>query len=328
VRSAAHFGRISSDDVARFGREALETESSGRNRLFLIEMIGAKGGDAGFDLLSDIVKSGGSDLFAEAATTLAVNGDPERAFATISSALQNPSVSEFDRGSLYQALGVIQTPETKQRLLDIAHDAQRSDFERLQGLKGLWHRPVDEALASELRGIVDSNAPGAMRAESLRMLTMNSESVPDLDVRSIAASDEDAVVRREAVLLGALQGGPDSREWLEERLLNDRSPDVKVAALGAMVMQAHYAGGGEAALDHLAHARKMTQDPQVLELISRGETMAKSYDPRRLDIELQGQAEAYNTISKYTKGPAQLEMQRQARYTEMMIQWMRSSSPR
>jgi hypothetical protein len=103
---------------------------------------------------------------------------------------------------------------------------------------------------------------------------------------------------------------------------------VKVAALGAMVMQAHYAGGGEAALDHLAHARKMTQDPQVLELISRGETMAKSYDPRRLDIELQGQAEAYNTISKYTKGPAQLEMQRQARYTEMMIQWMRSSSPR
>ncbi len=328
LRFAATKGRVSADDITRLGREALATEHSARNRLLLVEMIGAMGGDAGLDVLSDIVKSGDSDLLGEAATTLAHRGDPERALATISSALQNSAVSEADRASLYQALGVIQSPETKQRLLDVAHDTALSDTERLQGLRGLWHRTVDEELATELRGIIDSNAPAEMRAESLRMLAMNSETMPELDVLTLAAADEDDAVRREAVLLGALQGGPDTRAWLEERLLNDRSPDVKAAALSAMVVQAHYGGDGETALDYLSRARRMTEDPAVIDLIDRGETMARSYDPRRLDIQLQEQAETYKTIAKYVKGPSQLEFQRQARYMDALMRSIRANQPR
>jgi hypothetical protein len=93
-------------------------------------------------------------------------------------------------------------------------------------------------------------------------------------------------------------------------------------------MQAHYAGGGEAALDHLARARKMTEDPQVLELISQGETMARSYDPRRIELQMKQDAEMYGTVSKYVRGPAQLDMQRRARYLEMMVEALGTGHPR
>lgn len=155
------------------------------------------------------------------------------------------------------------------------------------------------------------------------MLVVNSESAARVDVKSLAVSDEDPAVRREAVLLGVLEGGPDARGRLEERLLTDRSPDVKAAALGALVMQAHYTGDGGGVLDHLGLARKLTNDAQVLELIAQGEHMVRSYDPRRFELELQADAEFYGSISKYLSGPAQRDMQRRARYLEKMVTALR-----
>ena len=50
-------------------------------------------------------------------------------------------------------------------------------------------------------------------ANGLAFARATEEPMPDLDVLSIAATDQDAAVRREAVLLGALQGGADTRGW-------------------------------------------------------------------------------------------------------------------
>lgn len=311
------------DELARLGVEALKSETSANNRLLIVEMLGSTGGDAGIDALRGIVTSKQSDLLASAATMLASSLPPDEALETISSALDDRTLSDEDRGALYQALGAIESPATGERLLGVAHDPQRSDVERLQGLQGLWHRPMDDDLSRELTSILESDAPASVRAESLKMLVVNSESAAHVDVKSLAVSDADPAVRREAVLLGALEGGPDAHGWLEERLLTDNSPDVKAAALGALVLQAHYSGESGAVLDHLGLARKLTNDAQVLDLIAQGEQMVRSYDPRRFELELQADADFYGTLSKYLSGPAQRDMQRRARYLEKMVTALR-----
>ncbi|MFN0243691.1 MAG: HEAT repeat domain-containing protein [Planctomycetota bacterium] len=320
-----HFrrGGVPPEEIARVGGEALRTEDNPRNRMLIVEMLGSSGGEAGLDALRDIVRTKQSDLLSHAASMLATKLPPDEALDTLSSALQDASLSEQDRGALYQALGAIESPATGERLLGVANDPQRSDVERLQGLQALWHRPMDDDLSHELTSILESDAPGSVRAESLKMLIVNSESAAPVDVKSLAVSDAEPAVRREAVLLGALEGGPDAHGWLEERLLTDNSPDVRAAALGAMVMQAHYSGESGAVLDHLGLARKLTNDAQVLDLIAQGEQMVRSYDPRRFELELQADAELYGSLSKYLSGPAQRDMQRRARYLEKMVTALR-----
>jgi hypothetical protein len=140
------------------------------------------------------------------------------------------------------------------------------------------------------------------------------------EVRRMAEEDRDPEVRREAVELGALQGGQDSRGWLEERLLRDRSPDVQAAALGALVVQARYAGDGDRVLGHLERVERSTDDPEVLALVARGRKMVSEYDPRRIDLELKGDADFYREVAPYTTGAARRSMERQAELYRRMIE--------
>ena len=164
-----------------------------------------------------------------------------------------------------------------------------------------------------------------MRIEALRMLASGETTPVGVDVRQIGILDEDPLVRAEAVQLAAMQPGEDTRGWLEQRLLEDDSLDVKAAALGAMVYQAHYSGGGETVSGYLSMARKLTDDDATLALIAQGEEMVKNFDPRRIDLELEQDAEFYATMAKYTEGPASRGFSRQSRQLRGFIQALRSS---
>lgn len=319
LRQAHDGAKLPPEEITRLSLGALQTETSDRNRVLLIELMGSCGGEAGLAQLADIVKSGTSGMVGSAATMLAVKLDPDRAREVLDDALKNSAISAADRGALYQAIGVVPGTESQKKLLDLAGDRSLSDSERRQALQGLWNQPMDEGLSKQLTDIVAGDAPGGVRAESLRMLAFSRPGDAPVDTRSIAESDKDPSVRQEAVMLSAIQPGQDKRGWLEERFLNDSSPDVKAAALGALVMQAHYAGDGDAALGHLARVRQQTSDPAVLAMIDRGEQLVRSYDPRRVDLELKREAQTYATVARYTSGPVQREMQRQADYYQRII---------
>ena len=51
----------------------------------------------------------------------------------------------------------------------------------------------------------------------------------------------------------------------------------------------------------------------------------KSYDPRRVDLELAEDAKLYETLARYTDGPAQRSFQRQARLLAGMVSTVRSA---
>jgi hypothetical protein len=122
-----------------------------------------------------------------------------------------------------------------------------------------------------------------------------------------------------------MQPSDDSRAWLEERLFQDDSMDVKAAALGALVYQAHYAGDGDAVLGYLERARKLTDDEGALAMIAEGERMVKDYDPRNLELELAGQAEFLDTVARYTEGPAARSFQRQAKQLQQIVASLRAT---
>lgn len=320
IRHAGLSDRIPAQEVARLGVLALAQEDSARNRILLVELLGSVGGEDGLRALQGMVESGAPGLLGPAASMIAVRMDPERAQETIERALSKDTLSPEDRGSLYLALGAVPGERGGELLLGAARDESLPDDERLLALRGLWNRPPDADLQRELVDIVESDAPGSMRAESLRMLALDGKEGTGLDARRIAVDDDDPAVRSEAVMLSALEPSADSRAWLEERLLNDRSPEVKAAALGAMVVQAHYTGNGGAVLDHLARARKHTDDPDVIALIERGETMVAEGDPRRLELGLRKDAELYRQIAPLTTGPARRSMERQAEYYRRMVE--------
>jgi hypothetical protein len=102
---------------------------------------------------------------------------------------------------------------------------------------------------------------------------------------------------------------------------------VKAAALGALVVQAHYTGDGAAVLDHLARARKQTDDPGMLALIERGEKMVAESDPRRLELGLRADAELYRTIAPLTTGPARRSLEREAEFYRRMIASIEALGP-
>lgn len=321
LRRAGLSGRIPPDEVARVGLAALEKETESRNRTLLVEMIATAGGEAGLGALESIVARGERGLVGPAASMLAVKMEPDRAQRAIEGALSGADLSPEDRGALYQALGAVPGERSGERILSTVRDEAMPGEERLQALRGLWNRPVDDDLRRELSGIVDGDAPGAMRAESLRMLAFSGTgSGASIDARKLAEEDRDADVRREAVMLSALEPNPDSRGWLEERLLRDRSPEVQAAALGALVVQARFTGDGDVARRELERVRRSTDDPSIRTLVERGERMVDEYDPRRIEFELKENAELYRDVALYTSGAARQAMQRQAEYFGRMVE--------
>jgi hypothetical protein len=328
LRRAGLSGRIPPDEVARVGLAALAKETDARNRTLLVEMIASAGGEAGLGALESIVARGEPGLVGPAASMIAVKMEPERAQRAIESALASPELSPEDRASLYQALGAVPGERSGELILSAVRDEQLPAGERLQALRGLWNRPVDEDLRRELSDLVDGDAPGPMRAESLKMLAFSEPSAAaSVDARKLAEEDRDAAVRREAVMLSALEPGADSRGWLEERLLRDRSPDVQAAALGALVVQARYTGDGAVARNQLERVKKMTDDPGIRALVERGERMVEEYDPRRVEFELKENAELYRDIAAYTSGAARQAMQRQAEYYRRMVEALGALAP-
>jgi len=351
LRAAGTDGRIPPDEIVRIGVETLSNEASVRNRMLLVEMIGSVGGESGLEALASMVEGGAPGVIGvvgPAASMLAVKMEPEKAQESLEKALASGKLSAADRASVYQALGAVPGDRSRARLLGAVHDEDLPDEERLSALKGLWNRPADAELRVELADLVQGNEPGAIRAESLRILTFSDGSVGDdahestsgqppsgsderdpasgggrrapVDMRRLAEEDRDPEVRREAVVLSALRPDDDSRGWLEERLLHDRSPEVQAAALGALVVQARYTGDGDRALEHLARMKKRTTDSTVLALVARGEEMVSEYDPRRVDLELRKDAEFYRDVAPYTTGAARQAMERQAEYRRRMVE--------
>jgi hypothetical protein len=327
LRHAGVAGRIPPDEIARLGIAALARETEARNRTLLVEMIASAGGEAGLAALESIVVRGEPGLVGPAASMLAVKMDPERARETLEKALASAESSTADRASLYQALGAVPGEGSGARLLAAVHDEDLSETERLQALRGLWNRPEDEGLRRELADLVDGGAPGALRSESLRLLAFSGGEGSGIDTKSLAVSDRDPEVRREAVLLSALKPDADSRGWLEERLLNDRSPDVQAAALGALVVQARYTGDGEFVRNHLERVKGLTDDPDVRSLVERGERMVDEYDPRRVELELRSDADFYRDVAIYTTGAARQAMQRQSEYYRRMVEALTALAP-
>jgi len=117
-------------------------------------------------------------------------------------------------------------------------------------------------------------------------------------------------------MLSALKPDADSRGWLEERLLNDRSPDVQGGrARRALVVQGALHG-----------RRRIREEPpragegidgrsgDARALVERGERMVDEYDPRRVELELRSNADFYRDVAIYTSGAARQAMQRHSEY--------------
>jgi hypothetical protein len=184
---------------------------------------------------------------------------------------------------------------------------------------------VDERLTGELRDVFDTAGDSALRTEALRMLVYGESQGRGIDLRELAVLDEDPLVRAEAVQMAAMRSTENTRAWLEERLFQDDSIDVKAAALGALVYQAHYTGDGDAVLGYLERARKFTRDEEALAMIAEGERMVREYDPRNLDLRLAEEAEFLGTIARYTEGPAARQFQRQAKQLGQIVASLRAT---
>lgn len=325
LRNAAKRGVLSPEELTALGSGALGSETNPGNRLLLYEMVVAAGGEGGLAWVEEKIRSGDPEAIKNALTFVTFQSSPERSMALLQDLAARQDLDPEERKAVYSALGVLPGEEGRELLLATAGDAELDESTRLAGLRGLWNQPMDDKLATSLEGVFRDEGSTSMRIEALRMLT-SGETAPGVDVRQVSILDEDPLVRAEAVQLAAMQPGEDTRGWLEQRLLEDDSLDVKAAALGAMVYQAHYTGGGEAALGYLSMARKLTDDGATLALIGQGEEMVGSFDPRRIDLELEQDAQFYATMAKYTEGAASRGFSRQSRQMRSFIQALRGSA--
>ncbi len=326
LRNAAANGRVPPAEITALGLSALGTETDEGNRQLLYEMLISAGGEEGLTAVEQIVRAGEPSELRQTVEMLAMKMDPDRAFALFHEVLAERHLDGESKQALYRALALVPGEEGQDYLLGLANDPELSSEERLAGLRGLWNRPVDERLAGELQTVFETGEDGALRTEALRMLAYGEGEGSGIDLREVGALDEDPSVRAEAVMLAAMEPSQDTRAWLEERMLQDDSIDVKAAALGALVFQAHYTGDGDGVLRHLERARRFTRDEGALALIAEGEKMVEDYDPRRVDLELAQEAEFWSTVSRYTGGPAQRAFERRGRQLERIVSSLRSST--
>jgi len=318
-------GEVGPAELTTLGLAALDGETNSRNRLLLYEMLVAAGGEDGVGAVEECARTGQVSEIPQTVGFLAQKMEPARALALLEDVLARPDLDAAAKQALYNALGVLPGEEGADRLLTLTRNDELAPEERLAGLRGLWNRPLDERLGTELKGLLEGDAEPALRVEALRMLTSGESDTTGIDLRSLAVLDDDPSVRSEAVQLAAMRPGENTRAWLEERLMQDDSLDVKAAALGALVYQAHYGGEGEAVLGYLAQARRYTDDEDALAMIAEGERMVKDYDPRRVELELAEDAKLYETLARYTDGPAQRSFQRQARMLAGMVSSVRGA---
>jgi hypothetical protein len=325
LRQAATDGRIPPEKITSLGLAALDGESNERNRLLLYEMMTSAGGESGIAAIEQMLRSGNVEDVDQTVGFLAMSMDSERARALFQDLLRDHRLEGDSKQAVYNAMGLLKGNEGADFLLDLARNDDLDDEERLAGLRGLWSRPVDERMGQELRDLFDAGTDAALRTEALRMLVYGESQGAGIDLRSIAVLDDDPAVRAEAVQMTVMQPSADTREWLEERLFQDDSLDVKAAALGALVYQAHYTGEGEAVLGYLERARKFTDDEDALAMLAEGERMVKDHDPRNLELGLAKEAEFWGTVARYTDGPASRAFERQARQLEGIVTALRTT---
>ena len=325
VRNAARDGSLTAEEVTEVAMSALTEEDSERNRVLLMEMMAAVGGESGADALIEMMLDVDSDLAGNAAQLLAMQLEPERALGLFEQALSSDALDEDARSELFLAMGALPDGLGTPMLLDVLSDPDRSSAERLAGLQGLWNTELDEALSLQLEDVLHDSKDAALRAEALRMLSSGENGLSSESLRELASLDSDPGVRAEAIIQASMQAGADSKEWLEQRLWEDSSRDVQAAALGALVMQAHYTGGGEAALSYLALAETLTSDPDVLNMIESGKTLVNEYDPRRLELELAADGQFYSKLAGLTSGAASRAFMRQSRQINRFVSALRAS---
>ena len=325
LRQAATSGRVTPEEITLLGLSALETEASQRNRLLLYEMMISTGGEASLIAVEDLLRSGRVSEIDDTVELLAMKTDPARAQALFQDLLRDQAIEGKAKQAIYNAMGLLEGEEGTNFLLDLAKNGELEGSERLAGLRGLWNRPVDERLERDLRDVFDSAEDTALRTEALRMLVYGESEGRGIDLRELAVLDDDPAIRAEAIQLAAMQPSGDTREWLEERLLEDGSIDVKAAALGALVYQAHYTGEGDAVLGYLGRARKFTDDEGALAMIAEGERMVKDYDPRNLELRLAEEAEFWGMVAQHTDGAASRAFQRQAKQLGQIVTALRST---
>ncbi|MEQ1893117.1 MAG: HEAT repeat domain-containing protein [Planctomycetota bacterium] len=325
LRNAAMRGRLTPEELTAFGSGALGSETNPRNRMLLYEMVVAAGGEGGLAWAEEKIRAGDRETLVNALTFVTLKGSAERSVALLQELVAREDLDDEGRTAVYNAFGALPGTEGRELLLATVSDPELDETTRLAGLCGLWNQPMDEPLAASLAGVFQDEGSSSMRIEALRMLASGKTPTGAVDLRQVSILDEDPLVRAEAVQLAAMQPGQDTRAWLEERLLEDDSFDVKAAALGAMVYQAHYDGDGDAALGYLSRARKLTDDAETLALIATGEELVGSFDPRRIDLELERDAEFYATMAKYTEGAASRNFSRQSRQLSGFVQALRSA---
>lgn len=325
LREAGDQGRIPSSEIAALGLAALETETNERNRVLLYEMMVASGGEEGLLAIEKIVRAGDSDDLVQAAGMLAMRMDPDQACALFQEKLADEGLDAEARGALYRALGLTNGDEGATFLLDLAVDPNVAAEERLVGLRALRTREVDEQLARELTRIFTEEEDSQLRSEALEQLVYGGAEESEVDLREIGVLDDDPQLRSKAVMLAAIEPSEDVRGWLEERLLEDDSYDVKASALGGLVLHAHYGGDGDAVLGYLDRARKFTDDESTLALLDQGREMVTGYDSRNLDLRLAQDAKFWTTISRYTEGSARRSFERQGQILSRMVETLRGT---
>lgn len=315
LRKSATSGRIAPEEITARGLAALEDEADERNRLLLYEMVISTGGPEGLDRIEEDLRSGRVVELDKTAELLALSLEPGRARALFEDLLRDQALQGEAKEAVYRAMGLVPGEEGADFLLALARNDELEVSERLAGLRGLWNRPQgvqDSRVARELADVFESSEDAELRTEALRMLVYGRTDGGGLDLRGLATLDSDPTVRAEALQLAAMQPQAGTRQWLEERLFQDDSLDVKAAALGALVYQAHYTGEGEAVLGYLERARKLTTDEQTLAMIAEGERMVRDHDPRNLELELAEEAEFWGSVARYADGPAAASLQRRA----------------
>jgi hypothetical protein len=325
LRQTATAGRTPPGEITTLGLAALETETDEGNRLLLYEMMISTGGEEALTAVEQMLRAGQVSEIGKTVELLALKMEPARAQALFQDLLRDHELEGAAKQAMYNAMGLVPGEGGADFLLGLAKNGELDGAERLAGLRGLWNRPVNERLAGELRDVFATTEDSALRTEALRMLVYGESAGSGIDLREVAALDEDPAVRAEAVQMAAMQPSENTREWLEERLFQDSSFDVKAAALGALVYQAHYTGDGDRVLGYLERARKYTDDEQALAMIAEGERMVKDYDPRNLDLRLAEEAEFLGTIAQYTEGPASRSFQRQAKQLGQIVGLLRAT---
>lgn len=342
---------VSADELAEIAASAVAVEGNTRNRMLLVELLGSRGGEAGAEALAGMLLGGDHELAGFAAPMLALSLSPDQAMEALGRAMdslaEGAAIADGSRdadsagrrereAALWRAIAAVPGPEAMETLLEAARDPEQPTERRVMALGGLGLRALDDAALGELRDWVVGEQPAELRAEALKWLALQGAAAPgdrgadgaqaiaDGELRALAVADPAPEVRAQAVAMAALRPDPDARGWLEERLLTDKSPEVRAQALGALVVHAHYSGEGDGVLDHLRRARRLVQDPELLVLLDRGEEMVRSFDPRRLELELEREAAFCSKVAPMLEGPTSMAMRHQAALQANLVSALRA----